>query len=119
MPPKSQQRTPEYLIYTVPRNTCDPFIETFYAACRNNDAAVALQLAPGRDVRILTFGLSKALGEGHLDLARQLREAGAKWDTSTVFVAAKSLGTVKFLVESGFDINAALVGGGNILRYAD
>ncbi|KAF2735294.1 ankyrin, partial [Polyplosphaeria fusca] len=77
----------------------------FLNACESNDAALALQLAPDRDAGALTFGLNRALGGSHLDLARQLLGAGAKWDPETVHLASKSLDAVKLLVESGFDVN--------------
>jgi hypothetical protein len=116
MPPKAPEGTQHSLTFTLPRDASDPLIGTFLAACGNNDAALALQLAPDRDASVLTFGLNKAVGEGHLDLARQLLGAGAKRDTRTVHLAAKSLNAVKFLVESGFDVNTGLAGAATLLR---
>ncbi|KAF1830508.1 ankyrin [Decorospora gaudefroyi] len=93
------------------QNNSDPLLSDFLKACTNNDAALALQLAPEREPALLTFGLNDALRGRHFDLATQLVKAGARWDTFTVQSASRSPDGVRWLVESGYDVNTSLVGG--------
>jgi hypothetical protein len=53
-------------------NPADTHLGEFLIACRDNNIALALQLAPERDAGALTFGLYHAVDEGHLDLADSL-----------------------------------------------
>lgn len=104
-----------HLTYAQIQNRTDAFLAKFMRACESNDVASALKLAPDRDAGALTFGVNRAVKGRHLDLARQLLEMGAKWDATTVSFAAGSLEAVKWLVESGFDVNTSLGGGGTLL----
>lgn len=63
----------------------------------------------------VTFRLNSAVQQGHLELARQLLDAGAKWDANTIIYAASSFDAVKLLVECGYDVNTGLIGGGALL----
>jgi hypothetical protein len=95
----------------------NPTIPNFLTACASNDTATALQLAPSysHDAGVLTFGLTRAVKEGHLSLATQLLAQGALWDTFTVDSASASLAGVTWLVEKGYDVNTSLMGGGTLL----
>lgn len=116
MPQKLIEAPPHpYLTYAQVQNTTTEKLRPFLEACDSNDAAFALQLVPNRDAGALSFGLNRALGGGHLDLARQLLRVGAKWDTQTVILASKSLDAVKLLREFGFDVNSGLVEGSVLL----
>ncbi|KAF2277837.1 ankyrin [Westerdykella ornata] len=115
MPEELLRGTQHSLTFAQIQNRTDALLATFLNACGNNDAALALQLAPNRDAGALTFGLNRAIGGSHLDLARQLLGAGAKWDAQTVRLASRSLDAVKLLVECGFDVNTGLVAGGTLL----
>jgi hypothetical protein len=96
-------------------NPEDTHLGEFLIACRDNDAALALQLARERDAGALTFGLDHAVDEGHLDLADKLLQMGVKWDARTVYVASKSSDRVKWLVQSGYDVNTGMFNGGVLL----
>jgi hypothetical protein len=96
-------------------NPADTHLGEFLIACRDNDAALALQLAPERDTGALTFGLYHAVDGGHLDLADSLLQMGAKWDARTTHVASKSLDRVKWLVQSGYDVNTGMLNGAVLL----
>jgi len=63
----------------------------------------------------MTFELNRAIQGGHIDLARQLLDSGAKWDADTIMNASGSFDAVKLLVEAGFDVNTGLIGGGALL----
>lgn len=115
MPPKLIEGTPQSLTIAQITNHTDASLLPFLHACKHNDAALALQLAPGLESGALTFGLNRALDGGHLDLARQLLAAGAKWDFNTVSHSSDSLDVVKLLVDFGFDVNTGLVAGGVLL----
>ncbi|KAH8726150.1 ankyrin repeat-containing domain protein [Phaeosphaeriaceae sp. PMI808] len=115
MPQKLLEAAQHQLSFAQIQDPTDPFLEEFLNACKSNDAAVAIQLAPDRDAGALTFGFNEAVGENHLSLARQLLQGGAKWDSHTVHFASKSLDAVKMLVESGFDVNTGLIRGGVLL----
>ncbi|KAH7068647.1 ankyrin repeat-containing domain protein [Paraphoma chrysanthemicola] len=93
----------------------DTSLVPFLDACEANAVEVALHLAPGRDAGLLTFGLIRAVKAGHFELASQLLARGAQWDTFTVNYAAESFKGVKWLVESGYDVNTSLVGGSGLL----
>ena len=62
-----------------------------------------------------TSALTKAVQEGRLELARQMVNAGAKWDAFTIQRAASSLDAVRVLVECGYDLNTSLIGSGALL----
>ena len=115
MPQKLIEGAQHHLTFAQVENTTDPSLVPFLNACKSNDAALALQLAPDRDAGLLTFGLNNAFRGNHLDLARQLLGVGAKWDSETVKCASGSLDAVKLLVESGYDVNTTLIGGGVLL----
>ena len=93
----------------------DPYYPVFLQSCEDNDAAIALQLAPDRELGMLTYGLRRAVERGHLALASQLLEVGAKWDTRTVHLASRSHETVKWLIESGYDVNTSVARGATLL----
>ena len=97
-------------------NEDDPHLDTFLNACESNDITLVQQLAPNRDVGLLSFGLRRALECGHHDLARQLLERDAKWDATAVDCASKSLDTLQMLSESGFDVNTSLGWGSVLLK---
>lgn len=86
-------------------NPQDASLRPFLDACESNDVALALQLVAGRDRGLVTTGLNRAVGAGHLGLARQLLELGAKWDAQTVAHASKSLDALRLLVDFGFNVN--------------
>lgn len=88
----------------------------YLSACNDNDAVIALQLAPDQEPATLTCGLNHAVRWLHLELARQLLRNGVQWDTQTVIYASKSLNAIKLLFDFGFNVNTGLLGGGNLLR---
>ncbi|KAH7115797.1 ankyrin repeat-containing domain protein [Dendryphion nanum] len=94
-----------------PNSSCLMFLD----ACRDNDVALALQLAPD-DVGVLTWGLNRAVEMDHLNLASQLLGVGARWDMHTVYKVSKSLDKIRWLVESGFDVNTNLHGAAVMLN---
>jgi hypothetical protein len=103
---------PPHLGYAGAKNSRNnPNGPEFLKACENNDPTVALQLAPGRELELLTFGLNRAIERKHFDLASQLLKAGAKWDTRTVHLASTSHEAVVWLVESGYDVNTSIAYG--------
>jgi hypothetical protein len=91
---------------------------TFLEACRNNESALALQLAIDQEPAVLTWGLSHAIKAQHLDMARQLLLNGVRWDYHSLSYASRDLNAIKLLVAFGFNVNSTLLGGGNLLRYA-
>jgi hypothetical protein len=115
MPSELMEDAPPHLAHAQVQNNQDLYLVAFLAACENNDAAVALQLAPDRDAGLLTFGLNRALRGHHLTLADELWKAGAKWDMFSVNYASSSHDGVKWLVESGYDVNTSLVAGSVLL----
>jgi hypothetical protein len=106
---------PPHLVYAQVQNGQDPHLTVFLNACENNNAAVAPQLAPDRDAGLLTFGLNRAVRGHHLTLADELLKAGAKWNSFIVTHASSSPEAVKWLVESGYDVNTSLVRGSVLL----
>ncbi|KAF1999813.1 ankyrin [Amniculicola lignicola CBS 123094] len=90
----------------------------FLEACRNNESAVALQLANDQEPAVLTWGLSHSIKAQHLDMARQLLLNGVSWDYHTLSYASRDLDAIKLLVDFGFNVNSTLLGGGNLLRIA-
>jgi hypothetical protein len=115
MPPTLAESTQNSLTFTPVQSLTDPSTVAFLEACKRNDADLALQLAPSQTSGALTFGLNRAVGGGHLDLARKLLTSGTKWDSEIVNLASSSLDAVKFLVDSGFDIHTSLIRGGTLL----
>ncbi|KAF1945069.1 hypothetical protein EJ02DRAFT_509769 [Clathrospora elynae] len=115
MPQELLKAAQHHLRYAQVQNRTGPFITPYLDVFGSNDAASALQLAPSRDAGLLTFGLNRTVKEGHLDLARQLLEADAKWDAMTVQRACMSLEAVEMLVEFGFDVNTGLIRGAVLL----
>ncbi|KAF2036802.1 ankyrin [Setomelanomma holmii] len=105
----------EHLGYARLQNPTDASIIPFFTACETNVISSALQLASGREPGVLTFGLTRAVKAGHFELANQLVVIGAEWDAFTVNFAAKSIPGVNWLVESGYNVNTSLIGGGGLL----
>jgi hypothetical protein len=108
---------PNYLTYAAWPEGKDLSLAVYANACASNNVPSALSLLPTLDTSAVTFGLNIAVQQGHLELARQLLNAGAKWDAHTIREAASSFDAVKLLVECGYDVNTGLVGGGALLPY--
>ncbi|KAI4626237.1 uncharacterized protein J4E87_004737 [Alternaria ethzedia] len=109
---------PPHAACAVTKNSeTDPYYPVFLQSCEDNDAAIALQLAPDRELGMLTYGLRRAVERGHLALANQLLGVGAKWDTRTVHLASRSHETVKWLIESGYDVNTSVARGNTLLLF--
>lgn len=94
----------------------DP-LSTFLTACETGNETVALRLAGGCADDSLTVGLNKAMKNNRLELARNLINAGAQWNTETVHLASASFDAVRLLVETGFDVNTGLGEGTVLLLY--
>jgi hypothetical protein len=108
---------PPHVGFVHPKNSLenDPDCPAFMKACEENDLAVALQLAPGRELELLIFGFNRAIEHNHFDLASHLLKAGATWDTRTVHLVSHSHEAVKWLVESGYDVNTSIASGAVLL----
>jgi hypothetical protein len=90
---------PNYLTYAVVHNRRDPTLSVYTSACASNNMPSALSLSSTLDTGAVTFGLNVAVQQGHLELARQLLNAGAKWDAHTINYASSSFDAVRVLVE--------------------
>ncbi|KAH7114996.1 ankyrin repeat-containing domain protein [Dendryphion nanum] len=101
-----------------PPEECRASMVSFNDACNKNNPVLALQLAPEQHPNALTKGLNYTIMRGHLELATKLLQIGAKWDSRTVELAVPTLNSVKWLVDSGFDINTGMMGGSVILSLA-
>ncbi|KAF1967209.1 ankyrin [Bimuria novae-zelandiae CBS 107.79] len=75
---------PNYLTYAVVQNQRDPALAVYANACASNNVPSALSLSTNLDTGTVTFGLNIAVQRGHLELARQLLNAGAEWDAFTI-----------------------------------
>jgi hypothetical protein len=106
---------PNYLTYTAPKNRKDPNLPVYLSACASNNVPSALSLASILDTGAVTFGLNIAVQQDHIELARKLLNAGAKWDAFTIEYAASSFDAVKLLVECGYDVNTGLIDGRALL----
>jgi ankyrin repeat protein len=100
-----------YLSYAVVHNRRDPTLSVYANACASNNVPLALSLLSTLETGAVTFGLNVAIPQGHIELARQLLNAGARWDAHTIRYASSSMKAVKLLVECGYDVNTGLVGG--------
>jgi hypothetical protein len=115
MAPIVLENGPNYLTYSAPKNRKDPTLSVYASACASNNIPSALSLASVLDTGAVTFGLNIAVQQGHIELARQLLNAGAKWDAFTIEYAASSFDAVKLLVNCGYDVNTGLIGGSALL----
>jgi hypothetical protein len=67
---------PNYLTYATLPNERDPTLVIYAHACAENDILSALSLSSTLLPSAVTHGLSIAVQKGHLELARQLLDAG-------------------------------------------
>ncbi|KAF2820610.1 ankyrin [Ophiobolus disseminans] len=109
---------PNYLTYAAYPSGKDATFAAYADACASNNITSAPSLSPGLKNSDVTFGLNIAVQQGHLELVRQLLNAGAKWDANTIIYAARSFDAVKLLVGCGYDVNTGLIGGGALLPMA-
>lgn len=116
MLPGHPEDVPHILPFAIIQTPPDESVQSFLDACESNNIDVAIQLASDLDAAALTVGLNKSIRADHLTLASQLLGVGAEWDSHTVRHASLSLKAVKWLVESGYNVNTGLVGGHVLLN---
>ena len=115
MPQITHENGLNYLTYAAVKDQKDPTLAVYANACANNNVTSALSFLAQLDSGAVTFGLNVAVQQGHLQLAKQLLDADAKWDAFTIEHASSSFDAVRLLVQCGYDVNTGLIGGGALL----